>query len=74
MNGLLKAIEIAGTQDALAKLIGPNIKQGHISYWLKSGVPAKRAIEIEAALDGKVTREELCPEIFKAPRPKSKVA
>lgn len=69
MTGLEKAIGLAGTQDALAKLLGPKVKQGHVSYWLKNGVPANRAIEIEAALEGAVTREELCPEIFAAPRP-----
>jgi DNA-binding transcriptional regulator YdaS (Cro superfamily) len=74
MNGLLKAIELAGTQEALAKMIGPKIKQGHISYWLKNGLPPKRAIEIEHVLGGQVTREELCPEIFSAPRPEQQVA
>jgi len=74
MNGIQKAIKLAGSQVALANIIGPKVKQGHISYWIKNGVPANRAIEIETALNGQVTREELCPEIFEAPRPTKRVA
>ena len=62
MSGLEKAIAIAGGQTALAKKL--NLKQGHVSYWLTKGVPPKRAVQIEQALNGQVTRSELCPEIF----------
>ncbi len=77
MSGLHKAIKLAGSQDALAQLLTnytkstKPIKQGHVSYWLKNSLPASRALQIEAALDGQVTREELCPEIFSVPRPEA---
>lgn len=51
----------------------PPVSQAHVSYWLKNGLPPKRALQIEAALGGQVTREELCPEVFAAPRPKAPV-
>lgn len=64
MNGLLKAISIAGSQEKLAQIIGGTVKQQHISYWLKNDVPAERAIQIEAALKGRVTRSELRPDLW----------
>lgn len=64
MNALEKAIEIAGTQTALAEMIGA--KQQHVSYWLTRGkeVPPKYAIRIERLTGGKVTKEMLSPETF----------
>ena len=47
--GLVRAIGIAGTQEALAKAIrgvAPTVKQQHISYWLAHGVPLRRAQQI----------------------------
>lgn len=68
---LERAIELAGGQSALAAKIGR--KQGHIHYWLrraKAGVPPSAAIDIENALNGKISRYELCPDIFgPAPHP-----
>ncbi|MEJ0003448.1 MAG: hypothetical protein WDN30_07705 [Pararobbsia sp.] len=45
----MKAIELAGTQAALAKVlqrVAPKVKQQHISYWLCHGVPIRRARQI----------------------------
>lgn len=62
---LERAIDEAGGQSALAAKIGR--AQGHVHYWLKhskAGVPPQAAIDIENALDKKVTRHELRPDIF----------
>ncbi|WP_133719046.1 YdaS family helix-turn-helix protein [Methylocaldum gracile] len=64
MNGLLKAISIAGSQVKLAQILGGNVKQQHISYWLRNGVSAERAIEIEKALSNKVRRSDLRPDLW----------
>jgi DNA-binding transcriptional regulator YdaS (Cro superfamily) len=72
MDALKRAVEIAGTQEALARLIGG--KQTTISDWLN--VPGRKinpraALEIELALDGKVTAAELRPDLW-GPAPKAK--
>ena len=60
--GLEKAIEKAGTQVALAKMLG--IRQSHISNWLHRDkcVPAKRVLEIERITG--VPRHELRPDLY----------
>lgn len=76
MDALKRAVEIAGTQATLAKLIGG--KQTTISDWLN--VPGRKispqaAIEIERALEGQVTAAELRPDLaamFQRPPPKPK--
>lgn len=75
MNALERAIEIVEGQSALARAIGDPIQQGHVWYWLreKGGeVPAEHCAAIERATDGKVTRQDLRPDIFgdKAGHPK----
>jgi Putative antitoxin of bacterial toxin-antitoxin system, YdaS/YdaT/HNH endonuclease len=58
-----KAIEITGSQSALAHLCG--VKQPSVANWLRRNkVSAKVAIAIECATKGQVTREELRPDIF----------
>lgn len=68
---LERAVKAAGGQTALAARI--NRAQGHVYYWLrhaKNGVPPSVAIEIEAALNGEITRHDLRPDIFgPAPSP-----
>ena len=60
---LIRAIEIIGTQRALAKKCGAT--QQHVWNWMQSGkVPVNRAIQIEVATNGAVTKEELNPEFF----------
>ena len=60
--GLQKAVDIIGSQTALARLLG--VKQQHVYYWLKKNVPANRVLQIERALHGRVTRYELRPDLY----------
>lgn len=65
-QALHRAIEIAGSQAALAAKIG--VTQAHVSYWAckaKKGVPPEHVWAIEAATG--VSRHELRPDIFPAP-------
>lgn len=65
MNAALeRAIEVVGTQAALARAIG--VKPQHIWNWLNrdENVPAEQVLAIEAAAAGKVTRHDLRPDIF----------
>lgn len=62
-EALTRAIEIAGSQAALAARIG--VTQAHVSYWsckAKKGVPPEHALTIERATG--VSRHELRPDIF----------
>lgn len=64
-TGLSKAIEICGSQAALAARIG--VKQQVISFWLtksRLGVAAEYVIPIERATNGAVARHELRPDIY----------
>lgn len=61
--GVQKAVDFAGGQTALANLCG--VKQAHVWKWLRmKQIPAERAIQIETATKGHVTRQELRPDIF----------
>ena len=57
-----KLIKYFGSQKALAAALG--VKHGHIYYWIKKGIPPKRAIQIEKTTDGLFNRRFLCPEFF----------
>lgn len=58
-----RAVEIVGTQEALASAIG--IKSPSISEWRQRGrVPAERCADIERATGGEVTRAELRPDLW----------
>jgi DNA-binding transcriptional regulator YdaS (Cro superfamily) len=63
-EALKRAITICGGQAALAAKIGR--KQQHVWFWLNEAkkLPADVAPAIEVATDGKVTRYELCPDVF----------
>lgn len=66
MNALDRAIDVFGTQEALAASLG--IRSPSISEWRKRGqVPAERCIAIETACSGAVTRYELRPDVFGEP-------
>lgn len=69
MNALQKAVDIAGSQAALARLVGK--KQGHIWWWLneKSPLPPEIAIKIELATG--VPRHELRSDIWEKPDSKA---
>jgi DNA-binding transcriptional regulator YdaS (Cro superfamily) len=62
--GLQKAINLAGSQSALASLIDK--RQSNISTWLHrdNRVPAEAVIPIAAALDYQVTPHELRPDLY----------
>lgn len=59
--GIDKAIELAGSQKALADLLG--VTQQHVSYWKNNRVPAERAHQIAVALDQQVSVYELRPDL-----------
>lgn len=57
------AVELAGGQSALARMIG--VRQGYIWKWLQSGMPSpKYCLAIERVTFGKVTRYQLRPDVF----------
>jgi DNA-binding transcriptional regulator YdaS (Cro superfamily) len=65
-TGIDKAIRLAGNQTALGKLLG--LTPQAIQKWAAQGVaPGERCREIEARLDGQVTRYELNPAVFGEP-------
>ena len=64
---LRRAVTLVGSQSALARALGDNVKQGHVWYWLEKGqgkVPAEYCAAIELATGGKITRHDLRPDIF----------
>jgi DNA-binding transcriptional regulator YdaS (Cro superfamily) len=63
--GIVRAIAVAGSQQALAALL--DCTQSSISKRLYGDVPitAEWAVEVEKALKGIVTREELRPDLFR---------
>ena len=63
IDALDRAIEILGTQDALAAGLG--IKSPSISEWRKRGqVPHERCADIERITGGQVTRAQLRPDLW----------
>ena len=73
MDALDRAISIVGTQTALAAAL--RIKSPSISGWRESGrIPVERCIEIESLTKGKVTRQDLRPDIFGSPPKAAKKA
>ena len=64
MRALKRAIAIAGSQSALARIIGVN--QQNVNHWLLKGsrVPAEYVIPIERASYGQVKRHELRPDLY----------
>jgi len=74
LHHLGQAIGILGGQSALARACG--VKQGHVWHWLnKSGKsPAGHVISIEEATGGKVTRQQLRPDLYPLPGTKPPAA
>lgn len=62
MSALQKAVDVFGSQAALAAAIGK--QQQHVQYWLKTKVPAEHVIPIERATGGKVSRHDLRPDLY----------
>lgn len=67
LEALERAVELAGSQSALAARIGK--KQGHVWGWLNKAkrCPAEMAIPISNAVDGAVAPHDLRPDIYPAP-------
>lgn len=59
-SALEHAIEVAGGPAELARAVGVTIQA--VCGWKKC--PPKRAIAVEQATGGVVSRERLCPEVF----------
>jgi len=63
-----KVIEYFGSQvklaNALNKKYDLNITTSHVYYWIKNGIPIKRAKQIEKLTDGLFNRRYLRPDIF----------
>lgn len=58
-----RAIRLAGGPTALARQLATT--QSRVSNWSVRGrVPAECVLDVEAALDGRVTRYELRPDIY----------
>jgi DNA-binding transcriptional regulator YdaS (Cro superfamily) len=70
MYSFLKlAIELAGGQKNFAIIcqqINPRVRQGHVSKWLNviKKLPAQFVLTVEKALEGRVTRYQLRPDIY----------
>lgn len=74
MSPLERAIQHCGSQSELARRIthvmrkrgidAPEVKTGHIYYWLNKRVPADRCMYVELATDGAVPCHELRPDAF----------
>jgi DNA-binding transcriptional regulator YdaS (Cro superfamily) len=65
MNTLIKkAVDICGSQVALAKAVGKT--QKHVWNWMNRDkrVPAEYVLDIEKATNGQVSRHELRPDIY----------
>lgn len=72
-DALKRAVDLVGGQKPLADAIGTT--QSQVWYWLtrsKKGVPGEFAPKIEAAVDGKITRHDLRPDVF-GPAPEATV-
>lgn len=58
-----KAVSICGSQVALAR--GCGVTQGAVWKWLHGGtISAEKAVSVESATRGSVTRHDLRPDIF----------
>lgn len=67
-TGIAKAIRLAGSQTALGRLL--DLSPQAIQKWAAQGtVPGERCRDVEAALNGQVTRYELNPAVFGDPPP-----
>lgn len=65
MKALDRAIQVVGSQDALAKAVGLKSAMA-VSQWRRRGVPAKHCPAISAATGGTVSVDDLLQDIFDA--------
>lgn len=59
---LEEAIAIYGTQKAFADIL--DCDPMAVYRWKENGVPANRCVQIERVTNGKVTRQDLRPDLF----------
>lgn len=65
MNAITQAVELLGSQVALARAIGGSVKQQHVWKWLRSGkVPGDRVIDVARATGWKITPHQFRPDIY----------
>lgn len=77
MNAINKAIELAGSQTALAEKVG--CKQQNVSQWTRNRVSPEFVLGVAKAVDFQVTPHELRPDIYPhpedgMPRPEARAA
>jgi DNA-binding transcriptional regulator YdaS (Cro superfamily) len=71
-RALYQAIRCAGSQTALAQRVGVRPQAVHL--WVKKGrVPASRALAVERATAGQVTRHALRPDLYPCETAESEV-
>lgn len=65
-NAVKKAVELGGGPSKLARLLGKDYSQSQISNWVyrNKRVPARHVILVEKALEGKITRYDLRPDLY----------
>lgn len=60
---IMKALALAGSQSALARLVG--VTQGAVNKWVRGGgVDPVNALRIEAATGGVVSKSDLRPDLW----------
>jgi len=57
-----KILDFFKTQEGVAKAL--MVSQPSVAQWFKTGIPIKRAIQIEEVTKGVIKREDLRPDIF----------
>ena len=63
-KALKKAVKLAGSQAKLADLLG--VRQPSVAGWFMRGyMPATRVLQCVAALGGRITKEELRPDLYR---------
>lgn len=63
LDALHSAIKLAGGPSALARFCG--VKPQTIGIWVKTGrVPAARVLQVEKAIENRISRYELRPDIY----------
>ncbi len=66
---LEKIIKRAGSKSAVArhcKVVPPAV-----AYWVKTRIPANRAVQLEQISGGEITRHDLRPDLF-GPKPRAR--
>ena len=63
MTAIDRVIQAVGSQAEVARSL--NLSHQCVAQWVKAGrVPVRRAVDLEALTGGRVTREELRPDIY----------